>query len=110
MPRERRHARRGWPDISPTAPARRALEPTWHCVVAAGRRVDNAEVEASTASTRRGGPGKPALSPRLLRLASDDRLVALSRAGVGAGVEAIYDRHHAQILSFCHHMLGSHEE
>ncbi|HEY7074481.1 MAG TPA: sigma-70 family RNA polymerase sigma factor [Solirubrobacteraceae bacterium] len=50
------------------------------------------------------------LSPRLLRAASDERLVALTRAGLDAAFEAIYDRHHRQILSFCRHMLGSHAE
>jgi RNA polymerase sigma factor (sigma-70 family) len=49
-------------------------------------------------------------SPRLLRVASDERLVSLTRAGSDAAFEAIYDRHHGGILSFCRHMLGSHEE
>ena len=52
------------------------------------------------------GPG----SPRLLRVASDERLVALVRAGHEAAFEAVYDRHHRPILSFCRHMLGSREE
>lgn len=49
-------------------------------------------------------------SPRLLRLASDDRLVALIRTGNRAAFEAAYNRHHRSILSFCRHMLGSQEE
>src|SRR5215208_1907125 len=49
-------------------------------------------------------------SPRLLRLAGDDRLVALVRAGSDAAFEAAYDRHHRGILAFCRHMLGSREE
>ena len=49
-------------------------------------------------------------SPRLLRLASDDRLVALIRTGNRAAFEAAYNRHHKSILSFCRHMLGSKEE
>jgi RNA polymerase sigma factor (sigma-70 family) len=47
---------------------------------------------------------------RLLRLADDDRLVALVRAGNERAFEAIYDRHHRPILSFCRHMLGSRDE
>ena len=50
------------------------------------------------------------VSPRLLRAASDERLVALTRAGVDSAFEAIYDRHHRHLLSFCRHMLGSHAE
>jgi RNA polymerase sigma factor (sigma-70 family) len=47
---------------------------------------------------------------RLLRLASDDRLVALVRAGEEDAFEALYDRHHPAILGFCRHMLGTREE
>ena len=58
-----------------------------------------------------------ALSPRSLRLpsrllrgASDERLVAAVRRGDETAFEAIYDRHHRALLGFCRHMLGSHEE
>ena len=51
-----------------------------------------------------------ALSPRLLRLTSDSRLVALTREGRTAAFEVAYDRHHRAILSFCRHMLGDMEE
>src|SRR3569833_439207 len=47
---------------------------------------------------------------RLLRAAGDDRLVARVRAGDDAAFEVIYDRHHAALLAFCRHMLGSQEE
>jgi RNA polymerase sigma factor (sigma-70 family) len=47
---------------------------------------------------------------RLLRLASDERLVALVRAGEEDAFEALYDRHHPAILGFCRHMLGTREE
>jgi RNA polymerase sigma factor (sigma-70 family) len=47
---------------------------------------------------------------RLLRLASDERLVALVRAGDEEAFEALYDRHHPAILGFCRHMLGTREE
>jgi len=46
----------------------------------------------------------------LRRIAGDDRLVALVRAGRTDAFEAIYDRYDRQILSFCRHMLGSQEE
>jgi RNA polymerase sigma factor (sigma-70 family) len=59
----------------------------------------------------RGAPGVGvALSPRLLRLTSDSRLVALTREGRAAAFEVAYDRHHRAILSFCRHMLGDLEE
>jgi len=48
--------------------------------------------------------------PRLLRLTSDERLVALVRDGDEGAFEALYDRHHAAILGFCRHMLGTREE
>ena len=47
---------------------------------------------------------------RLLRLASDDRLVGHVRAGSERAFEVIYSRHHRGVLSFCRHMLGSVEE
>jgi len=51
-----------------------------------------------------------ALSRRALRVADDSRLVAHVRAGSRDAFEAVYDRHHAGILAFCRHMLGSREE
>ena len=50
------------------------------------------------------------LPSRLLRSASDERLVAAVRRGDERAFEAIYDRHHRALLGFCRHMLGSHEE
>jgi RNA polymerase sigma factor (sigma-70 family) len=50
------------------------------------------------------------LPSRLLRAAPDERLVAALRRGDETAFEAIYDRHHRALLSFCRHMLGSHEE
>jgi len=47
---------------------------------------------------------------RLLRLVSDERLVALVRSGDEDAFEALYDRHHPAILGFCRHMLGTREE
>jgi RNA polymerase sigma factor (sigma-70 family) len=56
------------------------------------------------ARPRRGVPA------RLLRLASDERLVEHIRAGSEPAFEALFDRHHRGILGFCRHMLGSVEE
>ena len=47
---------------------------------------------------------------RLLRVASDERLVALVRDGSESAFEAMYERHHRGILAFCRHMLGSAHE
>jgi RNA polymerase sigma factor (sigma-70 family) len=47
---------------------------------------------------------------RLLRLASDERLVELLRGGSEAAFETLFDRHHRGVLGFCRHMLGSPEE
>jgi RNA polymerase sigma factor (sigma-70 family) len=46
----------------------------------------------------------------MLRLAGDDRLVALVRSGHDPAFEVIYDRYHRPLLSFCRHMLGRPEE
>ena len=49
-------------------------------------------------------------SRRLLRLAGDDRLVALIRAGSEAAFEVVYERYHRPLLSFCRHLLGNAED
>jgi RNA polymerase sigma factor (sigma-70 family) len=49
-------------------------------------------------------------SRHLLRLASDERLVARVRAGSEQAFTVLYERHHRKVLSFCRHMLGSREE
>jgi RNA polymerase sigma factor (sigma-70 family) len=49
-------------------------------------------------------------SPKVLAALSDDRLVEQVRRGNEAAFEAVYDRHHRGILSFCRHMLGSADE
>lgn len=61
------------------------------------------------------GPKRPALGVSrlpmsLLVRARDERLVGLVRSGLPTAFEAIYDRHHSPILSFCRHMLGSRED
>jgi RNA polymerase sigma factor (sigma-70 family) len=47
---------------------------------------------------------------RFIRSLSDERLVNRVRSGDEAAFEAIYDRHHRGLLSFCRHMLGSQQE
>ena len=51
-----------------------------------------------------------ALSRRALRVTDDERLVAEVRAGSRSAFEIVYDRHHAGILAFSRHMLGSRED
>src|SRR5690242_11367580 len=46
----------------------------------------------------------------LLRLQSDERLVALTRRGNQAAFESLVGRYQARLLSFCRHMLGSRED
>lgn len=43
----------------------------------------------------------------LLRLQSDERLVAHVRRGDHAAFEALVDRYGPRLLGFCHHLLGS---
>src|SRR3954470_4407674 len=46
----------------------------------------------------------------LLRLQSDERLVALTRRGNQAAFEALVGRYQSRLLAFCRHMLGSRED
>lgn len=46
----------------------------------------------------------------LLRLQSDERLIALIRRGQHAAFEALFARYQARLLAFCKHMLGSKED
>jgi RNA polymerase sigma factor (sigma-70 family) len=46
----------------------------------------------------------------LLRLQSDERLIALTRRGQHAAFEALCSRYQARLLSFVRHMLGSRED
>jgi RNA polymerase sigma factor (sigma-70 family) len=52
----------------------------------------------------------PRSSGPLLRLQSDERLIALTRRGQQAAFEALFSRYHARLLAFCRHMLGSKED
>jgi RNA polymerase sigma factor (sigma-70 family) len=46
----------------------------------------------------------------LLRLQSDERLIALTRRGQHAAFEVLCARYQSRFLSFCRHMLGSRED
>lgn len=59
---------------------------------------------SSVAPALRGGP-----TP-LLRLQSDERLIALTRRGQHAAFEALCARYQTRLLSFCRHMLSSRED
>jgi RNA polymerase sigma factor (sigma-70 family) len=54
----------------------------------------------------------PALAGRapLLRLQSDERLIAMIRRGNHAAFEALVQRYQSRLLAFCRHMLGSTED
>jgi RNA polymerase sigma factor (sigma-70 family) len=65
-------------------------------------------VEA-TALTHAGAAGLRGPTP-LLRLQSDERLIALVRKGNHAAFEALVGRYQARLLAFCRHMLGSRED
>ena len=56
-----------------------------------------------------GGIGLAGRSP-LLRLQSDERLIALVRRGNSAAFEVLFARYHSRLLAFCRHMLGSKED
>jgi RNA polymerase sigma factor (sigma-70 family) len=65
-------------------------------------------VEAS-ALHHAGAVGTHARSP-LLRLQSDERLVALVRRGNHHAFEALVARYQSRLLAFCRHMLASRED
>ena len=46
----------------------------------------------------------------LLKLASDEKLVAMIRSGHEHAFEALFDRYHSRLLAFCRHMLRSTED
>jgi RNA polymerase sigma factor (sigma-70 family) len=55
------------------------------------------------------GVGLHGRSP-LLRLQSDERLIALLRRGNNAAFEVLVSRYHSRLLAFCRHLLGSKED
>jgi RNA polymerase sigma factor (sigma-70 family) len=66
-------------------------------------------VEASALKPQAGLAGGHGRSP-LLRLQSDERLIALVRRGNHGAFELLVSRYQARLLAFCRHMLGSRED
>jgi RNA polymerase sigma factor (sigma-70 family) len=66
-------------------------------------------VEVSALKQTNALPGLRGASP-LLRLQSDERLIALTRRGQHAAFEVLCARYQSRLLSFCRHMLGSRED
>jgi RNA polymerase sigma factor (sigma-70 family) len=64
------------------------------------------------ASALRQSAALPALAGHspLLRLQSDERLIALTRRGHHGAFEALVQRYQPRLLAFCRHMLGSQED
>src|SRR3954471_5169091 len=54
-------------------------------------------------------PGLTGRSP-LLRLKTDEQLIALTRRGQHTAFEALVQRYQSRLLAFCRHMLGSTED
>jgi RNA polymerase sigma factor (sigma-70 family) len=67
-------------------------------------------MEATTVTTAGTAGLRPAHATPLLRLASDERLVAMTRRGHQAAFEALVARYQARLLAFCRHMLSSRED
>src|SRR3954454_25296173 len=72
------------------------------------RRDDRFRLEVS-ALNQAGAAGIHGRSP-LLRLQSDERLIALVRRGNHHAFEALVARYQARLLAFCRHMLSSKED
>jgi RNA polymerase sigma factor (sigma-70 family) len=64
------------------------------------------------ASALRQSAALPAFAGRspLLRLQTDERLIALTRRGHHGAFEALVQRYQPRLLAFCRHMLGSQED
>jgi RNA polymerase sigma factor (sigma-70 family) len=72
------------------------------------QRRESTRVEVTTLKTV-GASGMRGPAP-LLRLASDERLVVLTRRGNHAAFEALVARYQSRLLAFCRHMLSSRED
>jgi RNA polymerase sigma factor (sigma-70 family) len=66
-------------------------------------------VEASALTTRESMSALRGPSP-LLRLQSDERLIAMTRRGQHAAFEVLFSRYQSRLLAFCRHMLSSRED
>lgn len=82
-------------------------------VFRAGRWAAYAPARAQTAmeaTTLTHAPAGLRAPQPLLRLQSDERLVALTRRGNQAAYEALVARYQSRLLAFCRHMLSSRED
>ncbi len=66
-------------------------------------------MEASALTHSHAAPALRGPTP-LLRLQSDERLIAMTRRGQHAAFEALCARYQSRLLSFCRHMLNSRED
>jgi RNA polymerase sigma factor (sigma-70 family) len=66
-------------------------------------------MEVSALNHSRAVPALRGASP-LLRLQSDEKLIALTRGGQSAAFETLCSRYQSRLLSFCRHMLSSRED
>jgi RNA polymerase sigma factor (sigma-70 family) len=66
-------------------------------------------VEASALTSQAGLSGAAGRSP-LLRLRSDEQLIAITRRGNQAAFEMLVQRYQSRLLAFCRHMLNSKED
>src|ERR1700730_16449577 len=66
-------------------------------------------MEASALTRSRTAPGLRGPTA-LLRLQSDERLIALTRRGQPAAFEVLCARYQSRLLSFCRHLLASRED
>jgi RNA polymerase sigma factor (sigma-70 family) len=66
-------------------------------------------VEASALTSQAGLAGTTGRSP-LLRLRSDEQLIAMTRRGNQAAFEMLVQRYQPRLLAFCRHMLNSKED
>jgi RNA polymerase sigma factor (sigma-70 family) len=64
----------------------------------------------ATTATKTTRPGLLGGRSPLLRLQSDERLIALLRSGNDAAFEVLFGRYRTRLLGFCRHMLGSRED
>ena len=67
-------------------------------------------MEASTLTPAAGRVGILGRRSPLLKLAGDERLVALIRSGHDYAFDVLFERYHSRLLAFCRHMLRSTED
>lgn len=67
-------------------------------------------MEAASIKTNSPAAVREGVASPLLRLQSDDRLVALTRRGNQGAFEVLVARYQSKLLSFCRHMLGNRED